>query len=61
MVQDLQSRVEELEQNVQAKDRELARKVLLICYDSIVCVCVLIAGGTAAFLSERSSTVPAAN
>ena len=58
MVQDVQSRVEELEQNVQAKDRELARKVLLIC---IVCVCVLIAGGTAAFLSERSSTVPAAN
>ena len=44
MDQDVQSRVEELEQNVQAKDRELVEKVyctLLICYDSIVCVCVL--------------------
>ena len=29
MDQDVQSRVEELEQNVQAKDRKLARKVLL--------------------------------
>ena len=33
MDQDVQSRVEELEQNVQAKDRELAQKVLLHIVD----------------------------
>ena len=39
MDQDVQSRVEELEQNVQAKDRELAQKVLLHIVD-LHCVCM---------------------
>ena len=50
MDQDVQSRVEELEQNVQAKDRELARKVLLhIVEQYCVCVC---------FDCRRNSCIP---